>query len=84
MWRTARAKGLGNRAVILGHALRDLAHPLVPCSVWQFAALLGNVVVIDTIFGIPGFGRLIYGAVCASNLVMMQSLRPGLPRSWSS
>src|SRR5690606_40257425 len=40
----------------------------------EFAALLGNVVVIDTIFGIPGFGRLIYGSVLRLDLTMMQSL----------
>lgn len=72
--RTARAKGLGNRAVILGHALRTSLIPLVTVLGVEFAALLGNVVVIDTIFGIPGFGRLIYGSVLRLDLVMMQSL----------
>jgi peptide/nickel transport system permease protein len=72
--RTARAKGLGHRAVILGHALRTSLIPLVTILGVEFAALLGNVVVIDTIFGIPGFGRLIYGAVLRLDIVMMQSL----------
>lgn len=72
--RTARAKGLGNGAVILGHALRTSLIPLVTVLGVEFAALLGNVVVIDTIFGIPGFGRLIYGSVLRLDLTMMQSL----------
>jgi peptide/nickel transport system permease protein len=72
--RTARAKGLGHRAVIVGHALRTSLIPLVTILGVESAALLGNVVVIDTIFGIPGFGRLIYGAVLRLDIVMMQSL----------
>lgn len=72
--RTARAKGLGERAVILGHGLRTSLIPLVTVLGVEFAALLGNVVVIDTIFGIPGFGRLIYGSVLRLDLTMMQSL----------
>lgn len=72
--RTARAKGLGERAVILGHGLRTSLIPLVTVLGVEFAALLGNVVVIDTIFGIPGFGRLIYGSVLRLDLTMIQSL----------
>lgn len=72
--RTARAKGLGEGTVILGHGLRTALIPLVTVLGVEFAALLGNVVVIDTIFGIPGFGRLIYGSVLRLDLTMMQSL----------
>ena len=72
--RTARAKGLGERPVILGHALRTSLIPLVTVLGVEFAALLGNVVVIDTIFGIPGFGRLIYGSVLRLDMTMIQSL----------
>lgn len=72
--RTARAKGLGKRAVILGHALRTSLIPLVTVLGVEFSALLGNVVVIDTIFSIPGFGRLIYGSLLRLDFVTMQSL----------
>jgi peptide/nickel transport system permease protein len=72
--RTARAKGLTPRAVTLRHGLRTSLIPLVTVMSVEFAALLGNVVVIDTIFGLPGFGRLIYNSVLRLDLTMMQSL----------
>lgn len=72
--RTARAKGLTGRAVILRHGLRTSMIPLLTILSVEFAALLGNVVVIDTIFGLPGFGRLIFNSVLRLDLTMMQSL----------
>lgn len=72
--RTARAKGLGPRVVILRHALRSALIPLFTVVGVEFSALLGNVVVIDTIFAIPGFGRLIYNSFLRFDFVMMQSL----------
>lgn len=72
--RTARAKGLSGRAVILRHGLRTSLIPLVTILSVEFAALLGNVVVIDTIFGLPGFGRLIFNSVLRLDMTMMQSL----------
>lgn len=72
--RTARAKGLGPRRVILRHSLRTALIPLFTVLGVEFSALLGNVVVIDTIFAIPGFGRLIYNAFLRFDFVMMQSL----------
>lgn len=72
--RSARAKGLTARAVILRHGLRTSLIPLVTILSVEFAALLGNVVVIDTIFGLPGFGRLIFNSVLRLDLTMMQSL----------
>lgn len=72
--RTALAKGLSGFAVTLRHGLRTSLIPLVTVLSVEFAALLGNVVVIDTIFGLPGFGRLIYNSVLRLDLTMMQSL----------
>jgi len=72
--RTARAKGMTALAVTLRHGLRTSLIPLVTVLSVEFAALLGNVVVIDTIFGLPGFGRLIYNSVLRLDLTMMQSL----------
>ena len=72
--RTARAKGLTSRVVILRHGLRTSLIPLVTILSVEFAALLGNVVVIDTIFGLPGFGRLIFNSVLRLDMTMMQSL----------
>lgn len=72
--RTARAKGLGERTVILRHALRSALIPLFTVIGVEFASLLGNVVVIDTIFAIPGFGRLIYNSFLRFDFTMIQSL----------
>lgn len=72
--RTARAKGVGANLVVMRHALRNALVPLVTVLGVEFSALLGNVVVIDTIFAIPGFGRLIYNSFLCLDFVMMQSL----------
>lgn len=72
--RTARAKGLSEPAVVLRHTLRNALVPLFTVLGVEFSALLGNVVVIDTIFAIPGFGRLIYNSFLRMDFVMMQSL----------
>ncbi|MFA5552026.1 MAG: ABC transporter permease [Trueperaceae bacterium] len=72
--RTAKAKGLGNQVVVLRHALRNALVPLVTVLGVEFSSLLGNVVVIDTIFAVPGFGRLIYNSFLRMDFVTMQSL----------
>jgi len=72
--RTARAKGVSDTKVILKHALRGALIPLFTVVGVEFAALLGNVVVIDTIFAIPGFGRLIYNSFLRFDFTMIQSL----------
>lgn len=72
--RTARAKGLEERTVILRHALRSALIPLFTVVGVEFASLLGNVVVIDTIFALPGFGRLIYNSFLRFDFTMIQSL----------
>lgn len=72
--RTARAKGLGENRIIVKHVLRNALIPVVTVSGAELASLLGNVVVIDTIFGIPGFGRLIHSSILRQDVVMMQSV----------
>lgn len=72
--RTARAKGATEGSVNLRHALRNALIPLFTLIGLEFSGLLGGVVVIDTLFAIPGFGRLIYSAFLRSDFVMMQSL----------
>lgn len=71
--RTARAKGLGPWRVTVRHALRNALIPVVTIGGVELASLLGNVVVIDTIFSIPGFGRLVYNAVLRQDVITMQS-----------
>jgi peptide/nickel transport system permease protein len=55
--RTARAKGLAERVVILRHALRNALIPVVTVLGLQFGTLLGGTVIIEQIFGLPGVGR---------------------------
>jgi ABC-type dipeptide/oligopeptide/nickel transport system permease component len=61
--RTARAKGLASRYVILRHALPNAMIPILTVFTGQFANLLGGVVVIESVFGWPGVGRLAVNAI---------------------
>lgn len=56
--RTARAKGLGERAVILGHAVKNALIPVVSIMALDLAGLFSGAVITETIFGWPGIGRL--------------------------
>jgi ABC-type dipeptide/oligopeptide/nickel transport system permease component len=56
--RTARAKGLRERMVVIKHALRNAAIPIVTITALQFGTLLGGAVVTETVFAWPGIGRL--------------------------
>jgi ABC-type dipeptide/oligopeptide/nickel transport system permease component len=56
--RTARAKGLRERIVVVKHALRNAAIPIVTITGLQFGTLLGGAVVTETVFAWPGIGRL--------------------------
>jgi peptide/nickel transport system permease protein len=71
--RTAWAKGLGERAVILGHALRNAIIPAVTVLGNQLAALLGGSVIIETIFGLPGFGQLIFRSITMRDYSLIQA-----------
>jgi len=63
--RTARAKGLRERTVIFKHALRNSVIPIVTILAGLLPGLIGGSVIIETIFNIPGMGRLAYNAVLA-------------------
>ena len=56
--RTARAKGLPERAVVAKHTLKNAALPIVTITGLQFGSLLGGAVVTETVFAWPGIGRL--------------------------
>lgn len=56
--RTARAKGLSRRAVVIHHALRNAALPILTVLGLQLGALLGGAVITETIFSLPGIGQL--------------------------
>jgi ABC-type dipeptide/oligopeptide/nickel transport system permease component len=70
--RVARAKGLRERPVIMGHALRNALLPVVTVLGLQYAFLLGGAVVIETVFGRPGIGRLSVDAILAKDFPVVQ------------
>lgn len=65
--RTARAKGLEGRTVILRHALRNALIPIITLFSNFIPALLGGSVIIEYLFGIPGMGRLSYDSIQAKD-----------------
>lgn len=71
--RTARAKGLGAVAV-LGHALRNAAIPIATTVGVGIALLIGGVVVTETVFAIPGIGRLVVDSVQRHDYPVIQSV----------
>ena len=71
--RTARAKGLGVPAV-LGHALRNAAVPIATTVGVGIALLIGGVVVTETVFAIPGIGRLVIDSVQRHDYPVIQSV----------
>ena len=70
--RTARAKGLAERTVILKHVLRNALIPVVTLIGLQAGYLLGGAVVTETIYSWPGVGRLAVGAILASDFPLAQ------------
>ncbi len=72
--RTARAKGLKENAVLLRHALRNAAVPIVTIIGVGIAHLIGGVVVTESVFNLPGLGRLVVEAVLARDYPVIQGL----------
>ncbi len=72
--RTARAKGLGEMAVLRHHALRNAAVPVVTVIGVSAALLLGGVVVTETVFAIPGLGQLTVDAVLNRDFPVLQGV----------
>jgi peptide/nickel transport system permease protein len=72
--RTARAKGLLPRAVILKHALRNALMPIVTLTTLLFGELLGGAVLTEQVFSIPGFGKMIVDAVFNRDYAVVQGV----------
>jgi peptide/nickel transport system permease protein len=70
--RTARGKGLGEWLVIMRHALSNALVPVVTSAGLLLAGLFGGLVITETIFAIPGFGRLIVEAIYQRDFVTVQ------------
>ena len=71
--RTARAKGLRERSVIVRHALRNILIPLVTVIGLQLGALFGGAVITESIFAWPGVGRLALQSINARDYPMVQA-----------
>jgi peptide/nickel transport system permease protein len=69
-----RAKGLGERAVVYKHALRNALVPTVTVIGISFAVLISGAVVVETVFNIPGVGRLIISAVLRRDYPVVQGV----------
>jgi peptide/nickel transport system permease protein len=72
--RTARAKGLGERAVVYRHALRNSLLPVVTFIGWWGGRLLGGVVIMEVIFAVPGMGTALVQAVSYRDYPTVQAL----------
>jgi peptide/nickel transport system permease protein len=70
--RTARAKGLSERRVILRHGVRSAITPVVTAAGLDIGILLGGAILTETVFNIPGVGRLAYDSIQNSDLPMIQ------------
>lgn len=70
--RTARAKGLPERTIIIKHALKNAIIPIITVLGVIISVLIGGAVVIETVFGIPGSGRLIIGSVMRRDYPVVQ------------
>jgi peptide/nickel transport system permease protein len=80
--RTARAKGLGERAVILRHAFPNALIPIITIVGLQFGTLLAGAIVTETIFSWPGVGRLAVQAIQARDYPLLQGCILGIALSY--
>jgi peptide/nickel transport system permease protein len=71
--RTARAKGLSRRAVLWGHVLRNAMIPVMTVMGLQFANLLAGTIIIETVFYLPGLGRLIFQSIANRDLIVVRN-----------
>lgn len=72
--RTARAKGVADRAVIMKHGMRNALIPVITTFGLQLGTLLGGAIITEQIFSIPGFGRLLVDAVATRDLPVVQGV----------
>jgi peptide/nickel transport system permease protein len=70
--RTARAKGLGETAVVVKHGLRNALLPVITVVGLQFGSLLAGATIVETVFARPGLGTLIYDAIRQRNYPIIQ------------
>jgi peptide/nickel transport system permease protein len=72
--RTARAKGLVERLVVWRHALKNALLPVLTVSGYQFARLLGGVIIVESIFVVPGLGTLLIDSIVHRDFIVLQAI----------
>ena len=72
--RTARAKGLSRRQVLLRHVLRNAMIPVLTVMGLQFANLVTGTIVVENVFVLPGIGRLVFQAIANRDLVVVRDV----------
>ena len=72
--RTARAKGLSEKVVILKHALRNGMIPIITLMASLLPAMLGGSIIIETIFSIPGMGKLGFDSILQRDYTLLMGL----------
>ena len=72
--RTANAKGLGERVVLIRHALRNAVIPVITVMGIQMGTLLGGAVITETIFALPGLGRLAVESIYGRDYPMLEGV----------
>ena len=70
--RTARAKGLSERRVVLRHGVRAAINPILTILALDIATLLGSAILVEVVFDIPGIGQLSYTAITHSDFPIVQ------------
>ena len=71
--RTARAKGLSQRAALWRHVLRNAMVPVITVMGMQFAELLAGTIVVENVFYLPGLGRLIFQSIANRDLIVVRN-----------
>ena len=72
--RTARAKGLGKRATLWRHALRNAMIPVLTIIGLQFSFIMAGAIIIEQVFFLPGLGRLVFQAITQRDLIVVESV----------
>ena len=71
--RTARARGMSQRAVLYRHVLRNAMIPVLTIMGLQFASLLAGTIVVENVFFLPGLGRLIFQSIANRDLIVVRN-----------
>jgi peptide/nickel transport system permease protein len=71
--KTARAKGLRSRTIVFVHALRNAMLPVITVTGTQLARIINGAVVVETVFGFPGIGRLMITSIMSRDFAVVQA-----------